>query len=144
MYNVLLCMYYSFVVHSVTAELTGDTSAVKFGDNITLTCTGTGYPEVSVNFDHSSIQAPVVVGEEVVMRSATPTTPSIATRNITIQGVTLSECEAVVQCVANGTVDGTPSTVMSSKTININGTLGYPYLLVPTYLCRYVLRINVK
>jgi hypothetical protein len=87
-------------VHSVTVELTGDTSAVKFGDYLTLTCTGTGYPEVSVNFDHSSIQAPVVVGEEVVMTSATPATPSIATRNITIQGVTLSECEAVVRCVA--------------------------------------------
>ena len=108
-------------MHNVTAELTGDTSAVKFGDYITLTCTGTGYPVVSVNFTYSGIQAPVVVEEEVIMTSSTPANPSIATRNITIQGVTLSECEAVVQCVANGTMDGTQHKVASSKIIIIDG-----------------------
>ena len=98
--------------------LSGDTP-VRSGDDLVLTCTGTGYPQVSVNFEYGTILSDVTVSEEVVVSTATPTTPFTVERNITVRSVTVRECMERITCVANAS-DVTDS---ASLDIEITGEL---------------------
>ena len=91
---------------------------------------GTGYPELSVNFDYSDIQAPVVVGEEISLVVGKPTSSLffIVTRNITIQGVTQRECNKNVQCIATNTIDGARKIDVSSRVITIDGEWDHEFI----------------
>ena len=74
-----------------------------------------------MNFNYSDIQTPVVVGEEISLVADTPTSPFIVTRNITLKGVTQSECDKTVQCIANNTIDGARNIHYSSRVITTDG-----------------------
>ena len=87
---------------SLSATLSGDTP-VRSGDDLVLTCTGTGYPQVSVNFEYDTMLSNVTVGDEVVTSTATPNTPFTVARNITVRNVTVRECMERITCVANAT-----------------------------------------
>ena len=87
---------------SLSVILSGDAS-VRSGDDLVLTCTGTGYPQVSVNFEYGTMLSNVTVGDEVVTSTATPNTPFTVARNITVRNVTVRECMERITCVANVT-----------------------------------------
>ena len=92
---------------------------MRSGDDLVLTCKGTGYPQVSVNFEYSAILSNVTVSEEVVVSTATANTPFTVTRNITVRNVTVRECMERITCVTN-TTNVTAST---SHEIEVAGEL---------------------
>ena len=109
-----------------SAMISGDTS-VRSGDDLVLTCTGTGYPQVSVNFEYGTILSNVTVSEEVVLSTATPDTPFTVARNITVRSVTVRECMERITCVANAT----DVTASAYREIEVAGELNEHYYLIP-------------
>ena len=93
---------------------------MRSGDDLVLTCTGTGYPQVSVSFEYGTILSDVTVSEEVVVSTSTPTTPFTVARNITVRSVTVRECMERITCVANATSNVTAS---ASHEIGVAGEL---------------------
>ena len=123
---------YSLHTHSdgsdVTAALSGD-STVRTGDDISLMCVGTGYPQVSVSFTYSGLTAPVTLDDEVVMAIATPTTPYMVIRNITVKGLTIRDCGQSITCAVNATIGGVTKQASSKKEIDVvDSKLNYVYI----------------
>ena len=102
----------------MVATLSGD-STVRTGDDISLTCVGTGYPQVSVSFAYSGLIAPVVLGNEVVTAMATPTTPYTVVRNITVKGLTIRDCGKRITCAVDASIRGVAKQVTSIKKIDL-------------------------
>ena len=76
---------------------------VAAGDGSTLTCTATGYPEVTISFQISGLSASYTEGNQSTVTIATPTVPFNVSRSITVSNVTIADCDAVITCTAENT-----------------------------------------
>ena len=76
---------------------------VAAGDDSTLTCTATGYPEVTISFQISGLSASYTEGIQSTVTIATPTVPFNVSRSITVSNVTIADCDAVITCTAENT-----------------------------------------
>ena len=94
---------------------------VAAGDDSTLTCTATGYPEATISFQISGLSANLTEGNQSTVTIATPTVPFIVSRSITVSNVTIADCDAVITCTAENTNrDGIQNT-SGSVTIQVLG-----------------------
>ena len=102
---------------NTTAILAGD-SSVTSGDDVVLTCTGTGYPQVTVDWETSGLSefSSVSVGDETIVSTATPETPFIVTKTISLRSVTVRDCGEVT-CTAHTIV----SMVQNTTNIEVDG-----------------------
>ena len=94
---------------------------VAAGDDSTLTCTATGYPEVTISFQISGLSASYTEGIQSTVTIATPTVPFNVSRSITVSNVTIADCDAVITCTAENTNSSSRQNTSGSVTIQVLG-----------------------
>ena len=77
------------------------------GGDLTVTCTATGYPEVTISFTTSGISASSSTGDHVTTVTATPSTPFTTTRSMTFFSISTLDCGSVTCTASNADRTGT-------------------------------------
>ena len=116
-----------------------DQVVATVGEDVTFTCTASGFPETTLSIQLSGVDASDTIGDQTLMTEATPTSSMEVTRTVTLHSVTTLDCGAVVTCVgSNMNSDGTTNTDQAAATLQVLGERGLRVKNVCVCVCACV------
>ena len=87
----------------------------------TVTCEGSAFLEVYIEFTVTGVSANYTVGERVVASTATATTPYIARRSITLHALSTQDCGGMITCTVSSVSGVTTYNNSATATLQVLG-----------------------
>lgn len=90
-------------------------------EDLSVTCEGSAFLEVSIEFTVTGVSANYTIGERVVVSTATATTPYAARRSITLHALSTQDCGGMITCTVSSVSGITTYNDTATATLQVLG-----------------------